>query len=435
MRLMFKRTKTARLVAGVYIAFGATWIVTSDLLFARTLAEGYASAIIPIGKGMIFVFLSGALIYIVVQWRMSTLVASEERFHLAAENYPALFVIYDKHLVVTFANGAVARLSKLPSRDLIGKKDTELSLPGGVMAYRSHLIQTLSTKVARVVEILYEEDGKQGKIKYTCVPVLDSSGDVREILGIAFDLSREFEMEQQVNQASKWASLGEMASRIVNDLTQPLTVIQMGAEFVLQSLKSTVSKDLLNEEANRILQNVQKSNAIIEELRLLAPTSEVNSAIISVSELIDQTTSLLDARLKLHNIDLRIQLPRDPLFVFGVADRLQQVLVNVLLNGIECFAGDESIGKWIQISLERTQTHRVIMTISNNGPQIHVDDIGRVFEPFFSTKKRGPQSQKGLGLSVGFGIIRSHGGIIAVKNTKDGVAFMIDLPSASAMSL
>ena len=246
------------------------------------------------------------------------------------------------------------------------------------------------------------------------------------------DTTCSVETEQQLIQAGKMATLGEMATGVAHELNQPLSVIKTASSFISRKISrnETIDKDILNTLAQEIETHVDRASKITNHMRLFGRKSSFSKEAVNINDTIKRAFDIFSQQLKLREIeviwDLDTTLPRilvDPV-------RLEQVFINLLLNArdaiVSRFENNEEENnktKKITISTTGSENH-VTASISDTGTGIPKQALDKIFEPFFTTKKVGEGT--GLGLSISYGIIKESGGDISVTNNPEGgVTFTI----------
>jgi len=220
-------------------------------------------------------------------------------------------------------------------------------------------------------------------------------------------------------QSERLASVGQLAAGIGHEINNPLMNIMSLASLIEQEVKGSnpsVSSDiqLLQKEGNRCARIVQGILSFARESKPKLEQFELNA-------LIYETTRLLKHRLESSNVELSIDV-EEPLLIFGDANQLQQVLVNILLNSIQASTTEATIKvkAW-------QKAGSVCIQIIDSGSGIDEESLTHIFDPFFTTKKEGEGT--GLGLSVSYGIIKHHGGTINIDNNEHGgVVVSIEIP-------
>jgi histidine kinase len=251
------------------------------------------------------------------------------------------------------------------------------------------------------------------------------------------DITQRLETEQQLIQASKMATLGEMATGVAHELNQPLAVIKTASRFFMKKIdkKEKIEDEILHTMATEIDTYVDRATKIISHMRQFGRQSDIALEKVQVNDTLERALEILGQQLKVRGIEVHRDLEPDLPLVLADQDRLEQVFINLLIN-----ARDAIDEKWQSqpkpkeekiISLKTSSDGKEITAvISDTGPGIPKAILDRIFEPFFTTKKVGQGT--GLGLSISYSIIKDcKGSIQAVSDKKGGTRFIVKLPIAS----
>jgi C4-dicarboxylate-specific signal transduction histidine kinase len=256
------------------------------------------------------------------------------------------------------------------------------------------------------------------------------------IMGDLHETTREMQLreqelrekQEQLVQAAKLATLGELTTGVAHELNNPLNNIALFVGNVVDLIElGRFEREPILRGLKRTMEQVGKATAIISHLRTFGRTAPVSRECVAVNQLIEQALSLISEQLRLHDIEVTLDLaPEDP-EVMGNPIQLEQVLMNLLTNARDSLA--DAPRKEITLSSRSTPDY-VRLTCADTGPGIPPELEQRIFDPFFTTKAVGAGT--GLGLSITYGIIRDHEGSITIENRPgEGVTFVIDLPMAS----
>jgi len=235
------------------------------------------------------------------------------------------------------------------------------------------------------------------------------------------------EKQEQLVQAAKLATLGELTTGVAHELNNPLNNIGLYVGNAVDLLRwETSQSDAAIAELEKAEQQVRKASEIILHLRTFGRIAAVTREIVSIPETLERALALMQEQLRLRQIGVRCpRLDRDA-FVRGNAIQIEQVFLNLLTNARD--------------ALVRSELKEIGVSIAVVGPtvEILVEDTGsgippglekRVFDPFFTTKEVGKGT--GLGLSITYGIIKEHEGTIVVSQRPGGgTVFRIELPLA-----
>jgi len=248
------------------------------------------------------------------------------------------------------------------------------------------------------------------------------------------------QIQGQLFQTSKLATLGEMATGLAHEINQPLGGIALVAKTFRKLLeREKLTDDEIIEGLDDIEISIERMNRIIKHIRTFARQDTLKSFQVNINETVNSSLTLLDEQLRLHQIEVVKSLSKDLPKIAGEPFQLEQVWINLLSNARHALDEKEKqiadgkinaadFRKRITIStIFNNETNSVCVTFRDNG--IGMDDRvkQRVFEPFFTTKEVGQGT--GLGLSIGYGIIESHKGKIEVESQVEvGTKITVILP-------
>jgi C4-dicarboxylate-specific signal transduction histidine kinase len=252
-------------------------------------------------------------------------------------------------------------------------------------------------------------------------------GDLRETTAEMERREHELrEKQEQLVQAGKLATLGELTTGVAHELNNPLNNIGLFVGNVIDRVEAGEEDlDRIVEDLERVVEQVQKATEIITHLRTFGRAAPVSLEPVEVQEVIDRALSLVQEQLRLRQISVTLDfLPESPV-VLGNAIQLEQVFINLLTNARDALEASERKEVYIACSLGE----EVVVVVRDTGPGIPEGLEQRIFDPFFTTKDVG--SGTGLGLSITYGIVHEHGGEITVENRPgEGAVFTIALPPA-----
>ena len=250
------------------------------------------------------------------------------------------------------------------------------------------------------------------------------------------DITKWLETEQQLIQASKMGTLGEMASAMAHEINQPLSVIKTACGFFMMKIdeKEPIGKETLFEVIEKMDRNVDRATRIINNMREFARKSGMDISKVNVNQVIEKAFEFFTQQLKLREIETVWELEKDIPKIMADPGQLEQVFINLFLN-----ARDAIEQKWDsqrplvgekKITVKtKSNGEKIVCQICDTGIgvlEIHRD---RVFEPFFTTKEVG--KGMGLGLSISYGIVKECGGTIrVVANDPEGACFILEFPIA-----
>src|SRR2546426_2878819 len=254
-------------------------------------------------------------------------------------------------------------------------------------------------------------------------------GDLRETTAEMQRREQELrDKQEQLVQAGKLATLGELTTGVAHELNNPLnnTGLFVGNAIDLIELGVT-DKGQLVRELRQAMQQVRKATEIISHLRTFGRAARVSREPIPLRQVIERALSLMQQHLRLREIEVTVDLGREEPVVVGNPIQLEQVFINLLTNARDAMA--DSPRKAIRIS-SSVGPAIVEVAFADTGDGIPPGLERRIFDPFFTTKDVGKGT--GLGLSITYGIINEHGGTISVVSPPgEGATFLLHLPFAT----
>ena len=235
------------------------------------------------------------------------------------------------------------------------------------------------------------------------------------------------EKQEQLVQAAKLATLGELTTGVAHELNNPLNKIGLFIGNVIDILElGGRDRTRMLRDLNKAMVQVRKASEIITHLRTFGRVAPTSREVISLNPIILQALSLMQEQLRLRNIEVQVQLCGDDVRVLGNAIQIEQVFLNLLTNARDALA--DARVRLISVASE-VGVSTVKISVSDTGPGIPPGLEQRIFDPFFTTKEVGAGT--GLGLSITYGIVRDHAGTIVLRNSPGkGAAFVVELPRA-----
>jgi len=227
-------------------------------------------------------------------------------------------------------------------------------------------------------------------------------------------------------QSHKLQAVGTLTAGVAHELNNPINNIMLTANMLLEDYKNLDDNERL-EMINDLVNQAERSKNIVTNLLDFARESELKSELLSIEKLVNETIQLISNQLKLSKVKLAVEIPPHLPSVYGDAQQLTQVLLNIILNAIDAMPQGGNLRITAQLAKERDF---IEIQVTDTGVGIPEHFLPHIFDPFFSRKPSGKKGT-GLGLSVSLGIIRKHGGDIRVKsNVGTGTTFTIVLPTA-----
>jgi two-component system NtrC family sensor kinase len=288
--------------------------------------------------------------------------------------------------------GKQQRIGKQESKDEIGELSRELDIMLDLLQERSQQIQQWAEQLeVKVTERTAELEQKNVDLHKT------------------IDVLRK--TREQLVLAEKMAALGELTAGVAHEINNPAQVILGNLDVVIETLGSEIEP--VGEEVELIIRQVYRIQEIINNLLQYARPGEYAGYLkkVNVHTVINNTLKLLQHMRKSYSFELELDLKAKQLVRINEQE-LEQVLVNLMVNAIHAL--NKENGK-IRVAARDWDNKGVVILIKDNGSGMDHEQISRIFNPFYSTKRQGEGT--GLGLSLSYGLIRHYGGNITVAST------------------
>lgn len=238
------------------------------------------------------------------------------------------------------------------------------------------------------------------------------------VQGILHDISNLKKAEWLTLQTEKLAAAGRLVRTLAHEVRNPLNNISLSADQLIHEIKDEDSQLYLDV----IRRNSARISTIITELLNSSRPSEIELSTTSIQELLQEVIDQAADSMQLKNVELLADFPSQPLNVLADRSKLKIAFMNLVVNAIEAMENME--GAHLQLRLSAVD-NKVICEVSDNGCGISAENLGRLFEPYYTSKRNG----MGLGLASTMNIIQSHKGYIEVHSKPDkGTTFLVHLP-------
>jgi PAS domain S-box-containing protein len=370
----------------------------------------------------------------------------ERGFRVALNSVTDAVVTVDLAGKVTYLNAAAESLIGANAESAIGRSADELlqltnqATSAGDATPLDAALRLKKPTDTTSANLRNVSTGDQHSINESAAPIVES-GQLFGAVMVFRDIGEKKRMQQQLELADRLSSLGTMAAGTAHELNNPLTIVVtnigiLGEELAqLQAdLRSSSVREMTNQSFARIFAALGDTQAassrmgrIVGDLRGFARPVDTGSESIDLRRAIEWAVRATAHELQ-HRAQLRTKLQAVP-EIRGDSARLEQVLVNLLVNAAHAIPPGRADFNEIFIGLRTGDQGRAVIQISDTGEGISPDAIGKVFEPFYTTKKAGAGT--GLGLAICHGIVKSLGGDIEVTSELGkGTTFTIQLPPA-----
>jgi PAS domain S-box-containing protein len=268
-------------------------------------------------------------------------------------------------------------------------------------------------------------------------PFYDASGRFLGYRGVATDITARIRADQaeealrkaqvELAHVARVTTLGELTASISHEISQPLAAIVTNAGACLRWL-DWAPPDL--EEARRsvgcIIADSNRATEVIRRVRALANKAEIEMVPLDLNEVVSEVMAIVQRELVSNEVSLRLELASTLPRIFGDRVQLQQVIINLVTNGIEAMHASTNRPRELVIRSGQEDMNRVFLSVTDCGAGISTENVDLIFNPFFTTKPSG----MGMGLSICRSIMEAHGGrLSASRNEGPGATFQFVMPS------
>jgi PAS domain S-box-containing protein len=270
-------------------------------------------------------------------------------------------------------------------------------------------------------------------------PVLGPSGELVQFVGVSMDVTESKQAEQEherlrqelanLAHLNRVRTMGELTASLAHEIKQPIGAAVTNAEACVRSL-DRAQPDIgeAREAALEMAKDARRAAEIIDRVRSLYQKGSSQLETIEVNEVIGEMVVMLQNEADRHSVRMRTELAGELPKVMADRVHLQQILMNLMLNGIEAML--DTSGE-LTIKSKLADDGQLLISVTDTGVGLPTENAGQVFDPFFTTKSQGT----GLGLAITRSIVESHGGRIwASANSGRGATFSFTLPSKVAVA-
>jgi two-component system sensor histidine kinase HydH len=328
---------------------------------------------------------------------------------------PVGLIATDRSGRITFFNSAAEKITDL-NQTIVQNQKPDTILPKGLCGLQKSLDQGLRI-TEREMECTFAGN-KKVPVSVSATQITNDEGDFVGQVLILRDLSEIRRLQDEVQRQEKLAAMGGLAAGVAHEVRNPLSSIKALATF----LTGQFSDGTEAQEAARVMvQEVDRLNRVITELLEFARPTDLKRQTSDIGQMLTNSLKLIQQDAANKNIAIKLKLENDLCPVWIDPDRLAQCLLNLYINAIQTM---EEGGSLIVQGAAGKNGH-VIITVSDTGQGIDSEHLNKIFDPYFTTKKKGT----GLGLAIVYKIIEAHQAKIKVESTKDrGTSFAITIP-------
>ncbi|MCM3664234.1 PAS domain S-box protein [Mesobacillus subterraneus] len=327
----------------------------------------------------------------------------------------------DEKGIIKSVNDKFCEISKYSREELIGKDHSLLNSGLHSKEFFKNLWKTIGSGQVWKGEIRNRaKDGSFYWVDTTIVPFLNENGKPYQYLAIRNDITEKKKSEEMLHRQDKLAAVGQLAAGVAHEIRNPLTSMKGYAEFLQLDEKDPQRQEFIE----IILDEIDRVNNIVEEFMVLAKPKAVELEERNIIPIVQNVVSMLKFEARKRNVKLEFDTVEEIVQIECDENRLKQVFLNFMKNGIEAMPDGGDLRVKAEIHDEN-----IVISIQDTGVGIPPETLKKIGEPFYTTKKNG----NGLGLMVSFKIIESHNGKVYIESEQNkGTTFKILLPAKTA---
>lgn len=363
------------------------------------------------------------------------LAASEALYRNVVEGVESCILGLDAQGSIGFSNRFASERLGLSAAALKGQGFAALCVPQERAMTEQKLSRALGGVPVRDYECNVENAGRRRRIRWTLTPLitLPAQGvpglepmhaDRPVLLAAGIDITDRVELERRGAEAEAMAVMGTLTTALAHEIRNPLNAAKLQLELFTRrakKLSDDQARELLSGPAEVVRSEINRLGSLLDEFLDLARPRQVERRPIAIAELFAEVARLEEPVLTQGRVDLRTRIEPPDLTVRGDADKLKQVLLNLIVNAVE--AMHDTKNPRIELIAERSD-HGVRLCVGDSGPGVPSDMLGSAFTPFVTSKPSGT----GLGLAIVQKIARQHGGIAEIVAQEVGALVRIDIP-------
>jgi PAS domain S-box-containing protein len=364
---------------------------------------------------------------------------SERELRLIAESIPGMIVVSTPDGATEYATRRLL--------DFVGKEPAEMKDLNWVSVVHPEDADSMvnkwlnSVKTGQSLEFIYRmrrADGVYRWFQIRVEPLFNERGKILHWYGLMIDVDDQKNAAEALRKSqaelahvSRLTTMGELTASIAHEVNQPLTAVVNNANASISLLpKDSPGLEEVREAMTEIIEDATRASDVIARVRQLAKRAPVEKSLLNLSDVVEDVLALARYESATRHVTIRTDLSKDLPSVYGDRVQLQQVLLNLVINGMDAMNQVQESKRVLTICGRREtheETFEVLLSVEDSGVGFKPEEVERIFEAFYTTKSQG----MGMGLAISRSIIEAHGGRLwAESNQGPGATFIFGLPAA-----
>jgi PAS domain S-box-containing protein len=346
------------------------------------------------------------------------LLAEKASLEQLAANLEDPVVVLNRRREVLFANPAALEVLGAPSEEVLGRGlDDLLSASHPLVA----LVDRVAAEETQVRDhpLTFEADGHTLEYLAAAFPVPDREGDQVGFVLLLEDLEAVRILRSLIRYGARMTSMKRVAAGMVHELKNPLHSLSLHVELLRQVLSEPPDRAARSLEV--LAREIRRLDRLVEDFRRFSRPEDLEVRPLDVRDLVSEVAELVRPEAETQGIEMRLDLPENPLQIDGDPERLRQALLNVFRNAQQAMPAGGRLTA--EAAVEPPVFARI--TVTDTGPGIERDDLEKIFQLYYSTKADG----SGVGLFMVHRIVQEHGGMVSASSKPgEGTAITFHLP-------
>jgi PAS domain S-box-containing protein len=371
-----------------------------------------------------------------LQNSLNALQVAERRWSGLYENTAVGIALADGEGKILSANPALQRMLGYDATEILGLSFIEITEATLRPQTRTNVSELYDGKYPNYhLQKRYTKKNGDYLWANVCVSRIPANDADTPLLAVIIqDISLRMQAERslettrnELTRVARFTAMGELVASIAHEINQPLSAVITNSDAALRWL-TRPTPDLAEVQAalKRVNRDANLASAVIARIRKFLRTGELKREQIQIQTLLQELLQMLQSTLSEAEVSVQIEPLPTPLYLMADPVQLQQVLVNLIMNGIDAMRELAKSERLLRIKVQQIETNSLQFTIEDNGSGIKQGTAGKLFDAFFSTKQNG----LGMGLAISRSIVENHGGRLWCDTARQtGACFIFTIPN------